>query len=1176
MTTAAVNDWENPQIVGRNKEPAHVTLVPYADTATALIGGHVDRPGRAASPLFKLLNGDWRFHWSPNPASAPQGFHREDFDASSWDIVAVPGNWQVRGYGIPRYLGSGYAFDIDNLPRVQQDTNEVGSYRTTFTIPAGWSGKQVFIVFDGVDSAFCLWINGQMVGYSQDSRLPAEFNITPYIHAGGDAGSENTLAVRVYRWSDGSYLEDQDMWFLSGIFRDVYLFTTPDVHIRDFWARTELDEDYRDATLKIRVKVRNYGAKDADDYTLELALFDEADQRACPEREPKVRSRRVSESAMEMAVKAGGEVTLDLEQAVVDPRKWSAEQPNLYALLLTLKDTTGSVIEVERCNVGFRQVEIKDGQIHVNGVPVLFRGVNRHEHDPDRGHAVTVDSMIQDILLMKRFNINAVRTSHYPNDPRWYDLCDRYGLYLIDEANIESHGVWDLLAKDPEWRMAFMERGTRMVERDKNHPSVIIWSLGNESGYGPNFEALADWVHEHESTRPVHYESATDRRAYKGPETAPEIDIVSTMYPRVDRLVEMAQTPGETRPFIMCEYAHAMGNSPGNLKEYWDIIEAHPRLQGGFVWDWVDQGFRQVTDTGEEWCAYGGDFGDEPSSGSFCLNGLVFHDRTIQPAMWEVKKVYQPVGIEAVDLLAGQVEIINKYSFSDLGGLDVTWKLSADDRVLQSGQLPRLSTPAGEREVVTIPFVRPEPGPGVEYWLTLSFTLAEDTVGCGASAWAEKGHEVAWEQFKVPFDVPRAPALSILALPVLRMSESEVQAVVEGDDFQLVFDKMGGTIASLRYRGNELVERGPRLNVWRAPTENDLNTWGDERAAIRWREVGLDQLEEQVAEVEVAQPRPQIVRVAVRSVVQARGAVQPESPSAEQRLVFLQHGLTMLLDDEKLPAFCTRLGVDPDGLPGEDVKAKVKALVDRFAAEERLLDLLKAAHELLTELGLPISEDLEAVVASGSLDARPEPKPLARFECEYTYTIYGSGDVIIDTHVAPEAKVPFLPRIGLQMQLPGGYEQFTWYGRGPHETYVDRKEGAQVGVYSGTVDEQYVPYIVPQENGNKTEVRWVALTNQDGVGLLASGDRWLEVSAHHYITEDLTRATHTYELERREEITLNLDYAQSGLGSASCGPGRLEKHQLKPEEVRYRVRLRPFSAGADSPMALCKQTLAPI
>jgi len=485
-----------------------------------------------------------------------------------------------------------------------------------------------------------------------------------------------------------------------------------------------------------------------------------------------------------------------------------------------------------------------------------------------------------------------------------------------------------------------------------------------------------------------------------------------------------------------------------------------------------------------------------------------------------------------------------------------------------------MHTPAGGREVVTVPFVKPELEPGVEYWLTLSFRLAEDTVGCGASAWAEKGHEVAWEQFKMPFDVPEALPLPTSEMPVLTLTESETQAVLEGAEFRLVFDKSEGTIVSFRYQGNELVERGPRLNFWRAPTENDLNTWGDEKAAIRWREVGLDQLQERVTEVEVVQLAPQAVRIAVRSVNEVKeDVVLPEPPSKEGRWAMLEQGLNWLLDEEKLRALCPRLGVAYDELPGTHKQPKLKGLLARLVRENRALELVQQVHDLLVELGEPVPGVLKEVVASGKIEMQPQPKPLARFECDYVYTVYGSGDVVIDTHVVPEAEVPFLPRIGLQMRLRGGYEQFTWYGRGPHETYVDRKEGAQVGVYSGTVDEQYVPYIVPQENGNKTEVRWLALTNEDGVGLLAVGAPWLSVSAHHYTTEDLTEATHTYELKRREEITLNLDYAQSGLGSASCGPGRLEKYQLKPEETRYSVRLCPFSTTVDSPMMLSKQVL---
>jgi beta-galactosidase len=1163
----ASDDWQNPQVVGRNKEPGHATLVPYADEATALA------EDRTALPYFKLLNGEWQFKVAPNPASAPERFYEPGFDASGWDAITVPGNWQLqglgRGYDPPMYCNVQYPFPIDDLPRVPKDDNPTGSYRRTFALPEKWTGRQIFLLFEGVDSAFHLWVNGEMVGYSQDSRLPAEFNVTPYVRPG-----ENTLAVRVYRWSDGSYLEDQDYWRLSGIYRDVYLWAAPPVHVRDFWVRTDLDEAYRDATLKIRAKVRNYGQQEATDHVVEAMLYD-AD------------GKPVFAEPMSGRVDLGaGDETLNLERAVTDPEKWSDEYPYLYTLLISLKDRADNILEVESCKVGFRQIEIKDGQVHVNGVPVLFKGVNRHEHDPDTGHTITVESMIQDIRLMKQFNINAVRTCHYPDDPRWYDLCDRYGIYLIDEANIESHGVWDRLTKDPVWQTAFMERGIRMVERDKNHPSVIIWSLGNESGYGPNHQALADWIHEHDPTRPVFYESATMGRIYKGPETAPEIDIVSTMYPRLDKLVEMAQTPGETRPFILAEYAHAMGNSPGNLQEYWDIIEAYPRLQGGFIWDWVDQGIRQVADKehpageagklpGEEWYAYGGDFDDEPNDGSFCINGLVFPDRTIQPAMWEVKKMYQPVGIEPVDLPTGKVEIVNKYAFSDLDGLDIAWQLFADDRVLQMGQLPKLNTSVGGREVVTIPIVKPELEPGVEYWLTLSFRLAEDT------PWADKGHEVAWEQLKVPFDVPQVPVLSVSEMPTLTLTESEAQAVVEGAEFRLAFDKSEGTIVSFRYQGHELVERGPRLNFWRAPTENDLSAAGTEKAAMQWRDAGLNVLREQVAEIKVSQLARQVVQIDVRSVTAPDADAAPQrSEEFMQRLKRLTMSMDRLVDQDNLRALCRHLGITYDDLPGKDRSSKIKSLVARFQANDRGPEFVQAVYKFVLEFaGDMIPDRFKAEMTTfvemspQELRAASAPKLDTRFECAYTFIIYGSGDVVIDTHVVPGAEVSFLPRIGLQMCLPGGYEQFTWYGRGPHETYVDRKEGAQVGVYSGTVDEQYVPYIVPQENGNKTEVRWAALTNQAGIGLLASGDRWLEVSAHHYTTEDLTQATHTCQLKRREDITLNLDYGQSGLGSASCGPGRLEKYQLKPEEVRYRVRLRPFSVKADSPMTLSKQVI---
>ncbi len=852
-------------------------------------------------------------------------------------------------------------------------------------------------------------------------------------------------------------------------------------------------------------------------------------------------------------------MTATLAFKVKAPQKWSDEFPYLYTLLLTLQDAQGEIIEVERCQVGFRKVEIRDGRFLINGTPIYFKGVNRHEHDPELGQAVTVASMIEDILLMKRFNVNSVRTCHYPDDPRWYDLCDQYGLYLIDEANIETHGVWDQLTKDPEWLTAFVDRGARMVERDKNHPSVVIWSLGNESGHGPNHAAMADWIHVHDPSRPVHYESAGFERY---------VDMVSVMYPKVSRLEELAQIPGERRPQLMCEYAHAMGNSPGNMKEYWEVIEAYPRLIGGFIWDWVDQGLRRYTETGEAWFAYGGDFGDKPNDNSFCINGVIFPDRTIHPAMWEVKKVYQPVQIKAVDLLAGKLEMVNKYFFAGLGRLQASWKLESDGQVLQSGALPELAAAAGKSETVVVPFQKPNLEPGAEYFLTVSLTLAEDQL------WASKGHEVAWEQFKVPFVVPVTTAAPLATLPALKMNPSAQSIQVEGDGFKLAFDKQTGKLSSLNLAGSELIEGAPQLNFWRAPTENDLNQWGDEQAANKWREVGYDQLEEKTLSVESKLIAPQAAQVKVRSVIQVKEGVELPKPKVNVELVNqLSMGMNAMFSEQQIASLCQRLEIDFDALHGTAKAEKIRSLMHRCLQEHRLFDVMKAIRDQLVEQGMPVPDQLAQVVSQGEAGINPQPKAPARFDCEVEYTVYGSSDIQVDAHVIPAADLPFLPRLGFQMTLPEGYEQFTWYGRGPHENYSDRSFGAPVGVYSGSVEDQYVPYIVPEENGNKTEVRWVALTNPQGIGLLAVGDPLLEVSAHHFTTDNLTTSKHTYELKRRPEIFLNLDYAQSGLGSASCGPGRLEKYQLKAVETRFSLRLRPFSTKTDSPVKLSKQVI---
>ncbi len=1042
----SVPDWENPKVVERNKEPPHSHLVPYADEQTALLSD------RSRSPWFLLLNGDWKFSLAPNPDLVSEDFYKVEFDDMKWDTIPVPRNWQMCGYDKPIYTNVVYPFRADP-PRVQHDDNPTGLYRTSFTIPDTWKNRQVFVVFEGVDSAFYLWVNGEMVGYSEDSRLPAEFNITSHLHS-----RKNTLAVEVFRWSDGSYLEDQDMFRLSGIYRDVYLFCTPNIHIRDFFVRTDLDNEYKDADLKVQIEVRNYLDRPIENHSLYVNLFDS-------------NGDQIFEKALTRTlerIKANDKVAVEVEQKIVNPQKWSAEHPYLYTLLIAMKDDKGSITEVESCKVGFRKVEIKDGKILINGVPVLFKGVNRHEHDDMRGHNVTADSMIDDIKLMKQFNFNAVRTSHYPNDPIWYDLCDKYGIYVIDEANIETHGLaWGMFmervrkmpfhkdpANDPEWLTAFMERCVRMVERDKNHPCVIIWSLGNEAGYGSNHDAAAGWIHGYDPTRLVHYEGTI----HVPGRVSPIVDVVSIMYPTIERLTQLAEDPNDSRPIIMCEYAHSMGNSTGNLKEYWETIYKYKRLRGGFIWDWVDQGILKRTKEGVEYWGYGGDFGDVPNDRNFCINGLIWPDRKVHPAIWECKKIYQPIDVEPVDLSVGKVKVLNRYDFSDLSGLDILWELTVDEDIIEHGQLPKLRTPAGGSETVTIPFTRPKMELGAECWLTIRFRLSNSTL------WGEKGHEVAWSQFKMPFDAPAGPLLRTEDMPTLKLKESRKETTIKGIDFNLVFDKERAQIVSLKYKGFELVKSGPTLNIWRAPTDNDIP-----RMAPKWRSFGLDRIEHQVKMVEVEKVSTKAIRIIVTANAHA-----------------------------------------PD-------------------------------------------------VADG-------------FNYQFQYIIYGSGDVVISADVAPSEKFPPLPRIGLKFIIPEGYETFTWYGRGPHENYWDRKEGAPVGLYCGTVDDQYVPYIKPQENGNRTDVRWVSLTNKEGVGLLAVGMPLLEVSAHHFTADDLAKANHTSEVKRQEDITLNLDYKQSGLGGGSCGPDTLLKYQIKPEPMHFSVRLRPLSKES-SAMKLSKQMI---
>ncbi len=931
-------DWENPKMIGRNKEAPRATAIPFADPEAAL------ERDPAASPWNVSLNGEWSFNWAENPAQRPAEFFRTDFNVSSWDLIPVPANWQLHGYGYPIYTNVRYPWGEPDPPRVPHDFNPVGSYRRTFTVPEDWDGRHVYLRFGGVSSAFYLWVNGHEVGYSQGSRTPAEFNITEFLVPG-----KNMVALEVYRYSDGSYLECQDFWRISGIFRDVSLYSWDDLHIRDFQVHTDLDESYEGATLGIDVWVRNLGDGDQP-FTIDAQLFDAKGQLV------------IDGLTTSAEVSSEGEVRVRLDRDVKDPPKWSAEDPTLFRVVVTLKVPDGSVIQSVSTNVGFREVEITGGQLLVNGVAVLIKGTNRHEHDPDTAHVMSTERMIQDILIMKQHNINAVRTSHYPDVPEWYDLTDLYGLYVIDEANIESHGIgYDpdkTLGNKPEWGKAHLDRTISMVERDKNHPSIIIWSLGNEAGDGVNFTATSSWIRERDASRPVHYERA---------ELGPNTDIYCPMYSRIPEIVEYAENNND-RPLIMCEYSHAMGNSNGNLKEYWEAIYSHERLQGGFIWDWVDQGLRQPVPgrPDEFYFAFGGDF--EPPGvyhdDNFLMNGLVSADRVPHPGLLELKKVYQYITATPVDLTRGEVEITNGYAFIDLAGFEGDWELKGDGEILASGRLPKLDVAPFESRTVTLPLPAVTPQPGVEYWLDLSIRLAEDT------AWADRGHEVAWEQFKLDLEAD-APELNVADISPLALDERDDQITVSGDGFTVRFDVATGTISSLLSGGTEIIRSGPRPNFWRAPTDNDRGNDMPERCAP-WK-----------------------------SPAATGGAIRVRQPAR----------------------------------PGRDRRAVRGSLAD-----------------------------------VGSTDV-------------VTYTVLGSGDIVVEHAFTPgDGELPELPRFGMQFEVPGGFETVTWYGRGPHENYWDRKAGARVGVWSGSVDEQFVDYSEPQENGNKTDVRWVSLTNDERAG----------------------------------------------------------------------------------------------
>ncbi|HUT28810.1 MAG TPA: glycoside hydrolase family 2 TIM barrel-domain containing protein [Sedimentisphaerales bacterium] len=1044
-------DWEDPAVIGRNREAAHCTLMPYSDISSAKKG----RPQE--SPWFMSLNGMWKFKWVGRPEQRPVEFFKGEYDVSGWDEITVPSNWQLQGYGTPIYSNVPYPFQADP-PRVTSTPPEnftnyknrdpVGSYRRDFVLPDGWADREIFIHFDGVESAFYIWVNGRQVGYAQGSRTPAEFNITRHLRPG-----RNSVAVQVFRWCDGSYMEDQDFWRLSGIYRDVYLFAAPRVHIRDFFVNTHLDENYQDAILTIDAELINYSESKTAKPVLRAILFDDAGN--------EIANLQSHKGPVTVSPREKADEHLSAE--IKNPDKWSAEEPRLYTLVLVLENPAGHIVETLSSRVGFRMVELRDGLLQVNGKPIYIKGVNRHEHDPYTGHYVTRESMIQDITLMKRHNINAVRTSHYPNAPLWYSLCDEYGIYLVDEANIESGGLGygaRSPGRLPEWTKTHLARATRMVERDKNHPSVIIWSLGNEAGRGKNFEIIGTWINKRDPGRLVQYEKDKIK---------PYTHIFCPMYWGVEDVIEYGRNGGPSpqpswseeakrqfletvrsnpEPLILCEYSHAMGNAMGNLKEYWQAFRKYRNCQGGFIWDWVDQGLAKKDEKGNSYWAYGGDFGDIPNDRDFCCNGLVLPDRRVPPKLLEVKKVQQDVHFEAVDLLAGEIRIENEFFFRSLSDFELCWTLGDGCETLQSGRIEKLDIGPQESRSVKIPLREPQLRAGAEYWLRVSLELKNDTL------WAEKGHEIAWQQFKMPFDVPKAPSATVDGSLKLAISQNDEEITFRSAVFEASFSKSSGQMSSLRYFSKQILDTdanqcGPVLNVYRAPTSNDR--W----LARRLRKAGLDALD-------------------------------------------------------------YRLG------------------------EFRIIEQDEKRAELLTTIDCRAKEGIGFI-----------------HTC--TYTILPDGTVKVANAVMPYGRIDILPKVGLTTRIDGSFDMFHWYGAGPQESYVDRAESCAIGLYHGKVSEQYFPYVVPQETGNKTQVRYAALTDSDGQGLIVVCEQPYSVSALPFTEQELDRAKHINELKLQERIVLDIDYAHMGLGNASCGPRPLEQYILKAVPCSFTFQIRPYS-----------------
>ena len=1042
------NDWENPLINGINRKPAHSTLYSYDNENDA------KTCDRSKSTRILSLNGAWDFSFSAVPEKAPADFYKTR--VTGWKTIDVPSNWELKGYGTAIYTNVIYPFRV-SPPYIDHSDNPVGCYQREFEVPAGWSGMDIILHFGGVSSAFYVWVNGEFVGYSEDSCLPSEFNITDKTKPG-----KNTVSVKVFRWCDGSYLEDQDHWRLSGIQREVLLLAQPDINITDVFVQAPLDKDYKNASLQIRPKISNAKNRNIEGDTLEAMLYG-PDGNAILRQPLK---KNLSSIINEVYPRIDNVKFALMEAKIEDPLKWTAETPNLYVLVFSLKDKDGKLLESKSTYIGFRSVETSgDGKILINGKPVMLYGVNRHDLNRYKGKAITREDMLEDVLLMKRFNFNAVRTSHYPNDPYFYDLCDMYGIYVMDEANLETHGLGSYFSNQPEWNNAFMERGIRMVERDKNHPSVIMWSLGNESGRGPNHAAMAGWIKDYDYLRLIHYEAAQGNPRVTGyirpgdpnypdrtvtlkenPIDQPWLDVLGRFYPTPSMAEEVARQPGDNRPIIFSEYAHSMGNSTGNFKDLWDVFRSEHRIAGGFIWDWIDQGLVKVDASGKEFYAYGGDFGDKINDGDFCINGVLFPDRTPKPALFEVKKVFQPVVISLKDQESLTFNALNRQIFTTLDQYMILWELTENGKVILNGKQNVQEVLPGENFTFRI-LLQKETRikSGAEYFLKIDFVLKKDLL------WAKAGHSVAFEQFKLPWKKEVIATVQKKFPPVIVNKDDVGSFVVSGKNFSVSFDKISGLITNWTVNGKILISgNGLSPSFWRPQTDNDF----------RGSKTHINLKEWKMSETE-------------RSISSFTSADMTDG----SREVTIVHNI---------------LG------------GKVKWINN--------------------------------------------------------VKISGDATISVDAKIEADNSLPVMPKIGMHIRIPAELKDIKWFGKGPQENYIDRETAAIVGLFEMNINEFITNYIKPQENSNRTDIRWMRFTGENGFGVEVKGKDLLSMSAWPWTVDQLEKANHPNELPVNDFITVNIDLKQMGVGGNDSWTQRafpLPQYQIKPGNYSYSFTLKP-------------------